>query len=80
MDRNPGVPEYGGTDHVAFLDSRKSSLDVFACFTGRNGPREYTLGGARDTLGLGEYNGLLGSGIAAGISNDPETPLERTVS
>src|SRR5262249_24704653 len=79
MDRDSGLPEYGGTDHVAIMDSRAGPLHVFARSAGWNGHREYTLGCSSDTPGIGEYNGVLGSGVAAGAGNDPETPIEREV-
>jgi len=80
LDRDTGLSEYGGADHVALVDPRQSSLHVSTRFAGRHGNREYTLGGAGDPPRAGEYNGVLCSGVAVRVSNDPQTPFERSVS
>jgi MFS family permease len=44
VDRNPGVPECGGADHVSALCSRPGAVILLAGVAGRHGGRSHTVG------------------------------------
>ena len=77
LDRDLGMPEYGGTNDVSVVGAGAGVIGVFAGFAGRDGNRQYNVGRTGGASGVAGYAAVLGIGAAGGAFDDPTASVER---